>query len=109
MNITVENIVNPTTRSTDLDTWFSNPNNLWIGPDLVGYDTHFVASKWACPFCLKKYGFKEALAQYENYIIRTKELRESLCELEGKNLGCMCRPGICHGDVLIKLYKRYCT
>ena len=26
-------------------------------------------------------------------------------ELEGKELGCWCKPSPCHGDILIKLFK----
>ena len=26
-------------------------------------------------------------------------------ELEGKELGCWCKPYLCHGDILIKLFK----
>ena len=29
----------------------------------------------------------------------------SLHELKGKQLGCWCKPGVCHGDVLVKLYN----
>merc|ERR1711936_181701 len=42
---------------------------------------------------------------YENYVRKNPQLMNSLHELEGKQLGCWCKPGLCHGDVLVKLYK----
>jgi hypothetical protein len=42
---------------------------------------------------------------YEKYVRKNAVLMNSLHELEGKQLGCWCKPGLCHGDVLIKLYN----
>jgi hypothetical protein len=41
-------------------------------------------------------------------VLNNKELFDSLEELEGKTLGCHCKPKECHGDVLIELlqYKK---
>jgi len=44
---------------------------------------------------------------YEEYIEMMPELLSSLPELLGKTLGCWCSPSRCHGDVLIKLTKKY--
>lgn len=68
-------------------------------------------SKWGNPFKLsEKFGFgrKHVLELYENYIRTTiagKQLRKELHELEGKRLGCYCKPLACHGDILIKLLE----
>jgi hypothetical protein len=48
---------------------------------------------------------KEAIESYEKWIRQNKELMDSLYELDGKVLGCWCKPLSCHGDVLIKLLK----
>lgn len=70
-------------------------------------------SKWGNPFSHKD-GTKaqyrvatraEAVAQYEQWIRTQPELIASLGELEGKTLGCWCKPQACHGDVLVKLVK----
>ncbi len=60
-------------------------------------------SKWANIFPVKKYGRDKCLELYEEYIRNNKELYSSLEELEGKELGCWCKPEGCHGDILIKL------
>jgi hypothetical protein len=36
-------------------------------------------------------------------VLNTPELMESLDELDGKVLGCFCKPEPCHGDVLLEL------
>jgi len=70
-------------------------------------------SKWGCPFTIIKdrptlakevVGSKEeALAKYKEHILASPELMEALDELEGKVLGCFCKPEPCHGDVLLEL------
>lgn len=70
-------------------------------------------SKWGCPFTIIKdrptlakeiVGSKEeALSKYKEYVLNSPELMESLDELDGKTLGCFCKPEPCHGDVLLEL------
>lgn len=70
-------------------------------------------SKWGCPFtCIKDKptlaefvvgSREEAIASYKEYILAKPELLEALGELEGKILGCFCKPKSCHGDVLLEL------
>lgn len=70
-------------------------------------------SKWGCPFTTIKdrptlakevvSSKEEALAKYKEYVLASPELMESLHELEGKTLGCFCKPDKCHGDVLLEL------
>lgn len=47
------------------------------------------------------------LARYEAYmrdrLSKEPELVTSLLALDGKVLGCFCKPHACHGDVLVKL------
>lgn len=73
-------------------------------------------SKWGCPFTIIKdrptlakeivESKEEALAKYREYILSTPELMNSLHELEGKTLGCFCKPDKCHGDVLLELLEK---
>jgi hypothetical protein len=68
-------------------------------------------SKWGNPFS-HKHGtqaqfvvptVQEAIKRYEEWVPQQPELMASLIELKGKVLGCWCKPGPCHGDVLAKL------
>jgi len=64
-------------------------------------------SKWGNPFSIGIDGTrKEVIEKYEKYILGNKELMNDLHELEGKILGCWCKPKACHGDVLVKLIER---
>jgi hypothetical protein len=63
-------------------------------------------SKWGNPFVIGKDGTrKEVLQKYRNHIITTPELFNALEELEGKILGCWCKPKSCHGDILVELIE----
>jgi len=61
-------------------------------------------SKWGNPYSIGKDGNrKEVIEKYRKYILSNKELLDSLHELDGKILGCWCKPKECHGDVLVEL------
>lgn len=68
-------------------------------------------SKWGNPFSHKpnthaKFKVETrniAIHKYQEWINEQKELLNDLHELEGKILGCWCKPLACHGDILIKL------
>ena len=99
----------------DLKQWCEDRNNLYIGrrgivfiKDESGTKKRFpsIDSPWANPFKLNKdsSNLDEVLVKYEEYIknqISTGKV--NLKELEGKNLGCWCKPSSCHGDILLKL------
>ncbi len=67
-------------------------------------------SKWGNPFTHKAGTQaesvvptrREAVAKYEEYI-RASPLMEDILELDGKVLGCWCKPQSCHGDVLVRI------
>ena len=54
---------------------------------------------------MKKYGLGKCLELYEERVRSTPELIEAIGELEGMELGCWCKPGPFHGDVLIKIFN----
>jgi hypothetical protein len=68
-------------------------------------------SKWGNPFshkpgtrALYRVGsVSQAIVAYEEWIKTQPELLASLGELKDKVLGCWCKPGPCHGDVLARL------
>jgi hypothetical protein len=63
-------------------------------------------SKWGNPFKIGKDGTREeVIEKYWNYILKNKKLLSELNELEGKVLGCWCKPEKCHGDILVELLK----
>jgi hypothetical protein len=68
-------------------------------------------SKWGNPFSHKE-GTKalykvatveEAIEEYEAWLQHRGNLLDALPELKDKTLGCWCKPGPCHGDVLARL------
>ena len=64
--------------------------------------------KWGNPYVIGQHGSREeCIAKYEKYIMKQRDLIKSLPELAGKRLGCFCHPKPCHGDVLVKLVKRF--
>ena len=58
-------------------------------------------SKWGNPFTIGRDGTREdVISKYEIYIMSKPDLIASLPELQGKTLGCWCKPKACHGDIL---------
>jgi hypothetical protein len=65
-------------------------------------------SKWGNPFVIGQDGSRaEVMAKYKNHILTTPSLLCSLVELEGKVLGCYCKPLPCHGDILIEIINSF--
>lgn len=65
-------------------------------------------SKWANPFKpegKKKKDFEACVQKYREWVVKQPELMGSLKELQGKRLGCWCKPLPCHGDVLVELVQ----
>jgi hypothetical protein len=71
-------------------------------------------SKWGNPFSYKEKTLakfkvnnkEESIRAYRQWILNNPELLSQLHELEGKILGCWCKPYSCHGDILIELLER---
>jgi hypothetical protein len=81
--------------------------DVYIGRRMTMGGWNLLESKWANPFPLKKLSLEESLCLYEQHILSSPELIDSLNELTGKTLGCWCKPKRCHGDVLIELWKMF--
>jgi len=63
-------------------------------------------SKWGNPFTIGEDGNRrQVIEKYKEWVQLQPELMESLHELEGKVLGCWCRPKACNGDVLLSLIR----
>ncbi len=73
-------------------------------------------SKWGNPFThkdgttaqFKVASREEAVTAYRNWITNGdgQHLLNDIHELEGKVLGCFCKPAACHGDVLVELANK---
>lgn len=47
---------------------------------------------------------EESIAKYQEWVLGQPDLLKKIRqELTGKTLGCFCKPGPCHGDVLVKI------
>lgn len=85
--------------------WKKDLTHLYIGRNMTMYVPGTDESKWANPFSAKKYGLNTCLLMYEEYIKSNSDLYNRLHEIDNKVLGCWCKPGRCHGDVLIEMRR----
>jgi hypothetical protein len=77
--------------------------DVYIGRAMTMGGWKLTASKWANPYKVVAGDRAAACAQYEAYVRASPDLMASLDELDGKVLGCWCKPEMCHGDVLLRL------
>ena len=70
--------------------------------DMSHYVAGALGSKWGNPFKAKKRNkksVKKCLERYEDHIRKDPDLFNAIMELEGKELGCWCKPSQCHVDI----------
>lgn len=98
--------------------------DVYIGRRLTMSGWNLKCSKWANPYGLGKNmknsvlpefrkfvqnvlpdSLEEVLSLYREYILDTGLIGD-IHELEGKTLGCWCKPKPCHGDILVELLNR---
>ena len=64
-------------------------------------------SKWGNPFIIGKDGNRDrVILKYRTYLQMKTSLLKDIHELEGKVLGCWCKPKACHGDVLVEFVRQ---
>lgn len=84
-------IVNMKTHSYDV----------YIGRPGKGKDGYF-----GNPITLNTGNRTEILKKYKEYFYKRiendSEFKERVLSLQGKTLGCFCKPKACHGDIIIK-------
>lgn len=80
-------------KKSSYDVYIGRPSK-WGNPysHLLGTQAEFMVSTR-----------EEAIAKYKDYLLNNHELMKALPELQGKVLGCWCKPKACHGDVLVEL------
>src|SRR5579871_5577734 len=108
-------VANIRPQYNDLREWIADSNNVYIARKGVvllynpqtGKKARYPLqdSKFANPFTVKDHGLEGALSKYrvhlENQIRNGEITEEDLENLRGKNLGCWCKPGECHGDIIL--------
>ena len=99
--------------------WTKNKDdNVYIGRKGVvfidGVRFPLYDSMWANPYKITtepEQSRELVLKLYSTYIEKKLEsdtnLVDELLKLKGKKLGCWCKPECCHGDILIKMIKKY--
>lgn len=79
------------------------PFDVYIGRAGFGRE----ASKFANPYKIGIHGGRQqVIEKYSSYLWRQVQngaiTLNDLRELDGKTLGCFCKPKPCHGDVIVK-------
>ncbi len=78
--------------------------DVYIGRQMTMGGWNLARSMWANPFAMSATVDRaEACRLYEDWIKSQPHLMARLSELQGKKLGCWCKPKPCHGDVLARL------
>lgn len=114
VNVGVKNI---RPQYLNLHQWIlDKKSNVYIGRARVvyidGIRYPYQDSIWASPYKITETQSREkALKLYHEYIEKKinfePNLIKELKNLEGKKLGCWCKPECCHGDILIELIEKY--
>ena len=106
VNVKVKNI---RPEYDNLKEWMANPNNIYIGRQGVvfvdGERWPKQSSEWCNPYKITagKLTREDVLLKYKEHLNNKLEDSETLrrfVALKGKNLGCWCKPEMCHGDII---------
>jgi len=80
----------------------------------IGRNSIYGDPKWGNKFRIGQDGSrKEVIEKYRTWIWQQPDLLSEMLSLDGKILGCHCKPKSCHGEVIIeviealKLHKIY--
>lgn len=114
MNVSVKNI---RPKYSNLHQWIlDKETNVYIGRARVifidGVRYPLEDSIWANPYKITETQSREqVLKLYYEYIEEklksNPKLVKELMKLDGKKLGCWCKPECCHGDILVELINKY--
>lgn len=82
-------------------------HDVYIGGAVNNPNWKVDRSKWDNTFYSRHESIKSCLEKYEDYVLKTPRLRDSLHELKGKTLACWCaEEKSCHFSVLAKLIRK---
>jgi hypothetical protein len=63
-------------------------------------------SKWGNPFKIGRDGTRQGvISKYMKWLLMNDTLMCDIMTLEGKVLGCHCKPKPCHGDVIVDVIE----
>ena len=79
-----------------------------VNVNINDYDVYIGrGSVYGNPFIIGVHGTrKECIDQYKQLLVDNKNLTKEINKLEGKILGCHCKPKDCHGDVICDILNR---
>lgn len=64
-------------------------------------------TKWGNPFVIGRDGDRtEVIEKFDEWFPQQPDLLNALRELEGKTIGCHCHPLPCHGDTLVRYFRK---
>lgn len=97
----------------NLEEWCENKNNIYIGRKGIV----FINKKrypnnnsfWCNPYKIKDDSREEVIIKYKLHLLellQTKKIRKDFLSLQGKTLGCWCKPEDCHGDIIIEILDK---
>ncbi|CAH6419533.1 Domain of unknown function (DUF4326)-containing protein [uncultured virus] len=99
-------------KYNNLKEWCTDPDNVYIArAGIVFVDGKRyppLASKWCNPFTRKMHGDK-CIELYTAHLDKLLLDEANLAEfklLRDKRLGCWCKPGPCHGDIMLERLRR---
>jgi hypothetical protein len=99
----------------NLQEWINDSKNAYIGRSGVmcidGKKIFRQGSIFGNPFKIGQDGTRDdVIKKYKQHIEKklkeSDDLKKQLIELNGKTLGCWCKPEKCHGDVLLELIDK---
>jgi len=63
-------------------------------------------SKYGNPFKIGEHGTRlGVIRKFKQWLLGNEKLMNDIMELDGKILGCHCKPQKCHGDVLVEVIE----
>lgn len=114
VNVSVKNI---RPQYSNLYQWIlDKETNVYIGRARIvfidGIRYPFEDSIWSNPYKITETQSREQVLKLYRAYIEEKlksnpELVKELIKLDGKKLGCWCKPECCHGDILVELINKY--
>lgn len=83
------------------------PKTTVVNINNLGHEVYIGrASKWGNRFLIGRDGTRlEVIKKYREWLLSNKQLMNDIMELDGKILGCHCKPKRCHGDVLVDIIE----
>jgi len=83
--------------------------DIYIGRSMYMGGWELPESIWHNPFKIDKddpNSRKKVIEQFDKYFEENQNLQNKLHLLSGKVLGCWCKPEACHGDVIVKHFRK---